>query len=102
MTSPIEAAVANPRAYALAYAAGGVWFVVAIVALFAYLGAPASAEGAGVAVGRLLAGVAVGSGIVGYAARQSASRWRLWYYLVATLIAIVAVNLVAAYGRAGR
>jgi hypothetical protein len=72
--------------------------VLAIVALFAFLGAPRSSEGAGEAIGRVLVLSAVAGLVCGWIAGRSPLPWSWPKFVGIYLTAFIVVLVVSAYG----
>ena len=72
--------------------------VLAIVVLFAFLGAPRSSEGAGEAIGRVIALVLVAGLVCGWIAGRSPLPWSWPKFVGIYLTAVIVVLVVSAYG----
>lgn len=88
----------NRHPFAMSFAMAGLLYAVAVVALFTFLGDPASSEGASEALGRLLVPPVVAGVAIGLAARRSSRRWRWWKYFALVFVVTVAVQVLSALG----
>ena len=80
------------------------WFValaLAVAALFAFLGAPASADGAGEAIGRLFAHTGFAALASWAIARNKAPPWSWLKFTAVYIVAFVLLAIVTTAGRLG-
>ena len=92
---------ANPHPWAESFAVAGIAWGVALIALFAFVGPPASPRGAGYAAGRALAPFLIGAVITALIARSSRKVWRWWRYVLFVFMFAVVVSFLGNAGRAG-
>ena len=90
------------RPFAKAFACAGAASLLAFAALFAVLGPPLTVDGGGEALGRLALTVCVPALIAGWLARRSATAWPFWKIALVFVLALIAILVVQAFGRAPR
>ena len=93
---------ATARPFAKAFAVAGAFLIASLTALFAWLGPPASSDGAGEAVGRLVVMTGLPALITGLLARRSAKPWSLVKIGLVYGLIFVVVMIVQAVGHARR
>lgn len=89
----------NRHTFSKSFAAAGVVVVASVIALIAFLGPPASPEGAGRVTATLVFPLVISALITGLWARASKKSWRWWKYLMVVALLGLAFAFVLALGR---